>query len=840
MRIGLFLFSLCVQFLCLPLYAYDSLDKANPITFGGDYIIYKGDTVRLGAKAFFIDGRLSDEEVRLYPYVFNSFNEAVPHLAKGSSDADRMVLYIAPYVYWIDDPDDPEVRKPKRKHEPPFGLEIDCPWLKLVGLSDNPENVVLASNRGQAQGAVGNFTMFRFGGDGISLNNLTLGNYCNIDLVYPLDAALNRPKRMSSITQAQLAFADGDKLEAHNVRFISRLNTCPLNGGRRTLFNQCYFESTDDALCGTGVYLNCGFTFYGSKPFYATSETGAIFLNCDIHVKSGARQYLTKVESPMALVDCRYHTDRQVYLGWTQDPTPRLRCYQSNVTCNGKQVVLSEDVPDITVDMTDKPLLAAYKVENNGRTVYNTYNLLRGDDDWDPMGVKDEILLASQRMGYNVWEMPVSLALLSRVDSLETGQEGHGITCVAKRHNTYDARIPSLEWNYDTALLALQGDNSQKIMYSINELDSVKDVILRVSSDIGLEASRVITVSPEELEVPAFLQTPRIRWDKREKRLALEYELDLQERADQSVITWYRCVSPDGAHAVPVKVSRNKPETFYRLNQNDVGYYIMAGISPKHIRSKAGKEVRTVWNRVVSDRMVHQDAVFYTDFKDFPTEQQTDALPGFWTVDGYKPLDTEAYDWEADSVRNWEYGEGVDGARGYKGLMQVSRGARLMFTPVHSHAGDMDITLLVAPCKQAAQGFGSPTGQYMDVCLKFDTRTLTGYGLRIIRTTKYHNAVDFYLVRYENGKVVPISDAVSGICYLPECKIQVKAEGNRLSAHVSTNAVMRETDDPALRKEIVLSAVMEDGNTAGGFCLQHTGSGYASASVLCSLKIEWK
>ena len=46
----------------------------------------------------------------------------------------------------------------------------------------------------------------------------------------------------------------------------------------------------------------------------------------------------------------------------------------------------------------------------------------------------------------------------------------------------------------------------------------------------------------------------------------------------------------------------------------------------------------------------------------------------------------------------------------------------------------MSLTLNVDPTKTAGQGFGSATGQYMDVCLKFDTRSLTGYGLRIIRT----------------------------------------------------------------------------------------------------------
>ena len=65
-------------------------------------------------------------------------------------------------------------------------------------------------NRGQTQGAVGNFTMFHFSGDNISILNITLGNYCNVDLTYPLNPKLNRKKRNDAIVQAQLAICNGD------------------------------------------------------------------------------------------------------------------------------------------------------------------------------------------------------------------------------------------------------------------------------------------------------------------------------------------------------------------------------------------------------------------------------------------------------------------------------------------------------------------------------------------------------------------------------------------------------------------------------------------------------
>ena len=184
-----------------------------------------------------------------------------------------MTLLVAPYVYWIDNPDDDGIRVGKDGREP-FGLIVRCQNLHITGLCDDARNVVLASNRGQTQGAIGNFTMFDFWGDGLEVRNLTMGNFCNVDLVYPLKPSLNRARRMSAITQAHVAYCHGDRILADNVRFISRLNMNPLNGARRILFNNCHMESTDDALTGTGVYLHCTLDFYGQKPFW--TRTGSI------------------------------------------------------------------------------------------------------------------------------------------------------------------------------------------------------------------------------------------------------------------------------------------------------------------------------------------------------------------------------------------------------------------------------------------------------------------------------------------------------------------------------------------------------------------------------------
>ena len=120
--------------------------------------------------------------------------------------------------------------------------------------------------------------MLHFIGKSLHTENMTFGNYCNVDLIYPKDPSLNRPKRRDAIVQAQLGICDGtDRVFARNCRFISRLNLCPMVGGRRSLYKDCYFECTDDALTGSAVYLDCKFTFHSGKPFYTTASSGSSF-----------------------------------------------------------------------------------------------------------------------------------------------------------------------------------------------------------------------------------------------------------------------------------------------------------------------------------------------------------------------------------------------------------------------------------------------------------------------------------------------------------------------------------------------------------------------------------
>ena len=159
-----------------------------------------------------------------------------------------------------------------------------------------------------------------------------------------------------------------------------------------------------------------------------------------------------------------------------------------------------------------------------------------------------------------------------------------------------------------------------------------------------------------------------------------------------------------------------------------------------------------------------------------------------------------------------------------------------MYTALKRTYDNMSLELHVDPTKTAGQGFGSATGQYMDVCLKFDTRTLTGYGLRIIRTVKHAKAVDFLLVEYKNGIVTPLTEPISSTCYRTGCTISLNYASGQLTAHVETQAP--QPAESGLPHQVHLKARVAH-NPFGGVHIQHTGSCGESTTMLHRLRAEW-
>lgn len=829
---------------------YTPMDSSDPVEFGGTYIKYQGETIQLSETAIYLDGSLSDELAAQYPYVYNDITKALSADALKNGTADKpMTVYVAPYVYWIDDPAATDTVQKTEGYSVPYGMVVNSEYLTIKGLTGNPDNVVLAGNRGQSHASNGNYTMFRFNCSGaLTVKNITIGNYCSVDLDYPLMSELNQAKRTETITQAQLADVSGDKMFADNCNFISRLNLDPINGASRSLYNNCHFESTDDALNANAVYVGCDFDFYGNRPLYSSYGTGSTFLGCTfnckiLNVEAEPTQFFTKEGGTITAVDCVYNSNLSVpiSIGWTKTPSTSLKCYQSNIIHNGQSITIGGEGAKETVDMTGKSVLDAYKVVSGGKTYYNTYNLLKGSDDWDPLGVRDVIKAAGQDT------VATQLSITSDVTEIESGKETASIGgTVNYFYGTNDTtqKITYSVSDEDKAYVKLtdNGDGTCKVEGTNND-DAARKVIINASTESGLEAAVGITVKPSKIEAPAFTKAPVITNDG-QGSLKVDYSLDLGSREDMSAISWYRCTDAEGSNPILVAVTRNdSPEYTYKLTAGDVGYYIMAKVESKNIRSDYGTPVNTVYDKAIGVKDVRSKN-FATDFSNFPNVKQSEIKAGFWTVDYNRPADTESFgSWQgADTEEPWKYGTTGNGCVG-AGLYEGTQGARLMYTPVEGTYGDMSLKLVVDPAKTAGQGFGS-AGQYMDVLLKFDTSTLTGYGLRIVRTKASSNAVTFVLVKYDNGTVTEISDEVIASCYATGCTISLKAEGNKLTAHVETPTEQLADQAAKGYPHVVDLTADIAANSFGGVAIQHTGTtgagGWQNTTMLHNLDITWE
>lgn len=829
---------------------YTPMDSSDPVEFGGTYIKYQGETIQLSETAIYVDGSLSDELAAQYPYVYNDITKALSADALKNGTADKpMTVYVAPYVYWIDDPAATDTVQKTEGYSVPYGMVVNSDYLTIKGLTGNPDNVVLAGNRGQSHASNGNYTMFRFNCSGaLTVKNITIGNYCSVDLDYPLMSELNQAKRTETITQAQLADVSGEKMFADNCNFISRLNLDPINGASRSLYNNCHFESTDDALNANAVYVGCDFDFYGNRPLYSSYGTGSTFLDCTfnckiLNVEAEPTQFFTKEGGTITAVDCVYNSNLSVpiSIGWTKTPSTSLKCYQSNIIHNGQSITIGGEGAKETVDMTGKSVLDAYKVVSGGKTYYNTYNLLKGSDDWDPLGVKDVIEAAGQDA------VATQLSITSDVTEIESGKETASIGgTVNYFYGTNDTtqKITYSVSDEDKAYVKLtdNGDGTCKVEGTNND-DAARKVIINASTESGLEAAVGITVKPSKIEAPAFTKAPVITNDG-QGSLKVDYSLDLGSREDMSAISWYRCTDAEGSNPILVAVTRNdSPEYTYKLTAGDVGYYIMAKVESKNIRSDYGTPVNTVYDKAIGVKDVRSKN-FATDFSNFPNVKQSEIKAGFWTVDYNRPADTESFgSWQgADTEEPWKYGTTGNGCVG-AGLYEGTQGARLMYTPVEGTYGDMSLKLVVDPAKTAGQGFGS-AGQYMDVLLKFDTSTLTGYGLRIVRTKASSNAVTFVLVKYDNGTVKEISDEVIASCYATGCTISLKVEGNKLTAHVETPTEQLADQAAKGYPHVVDLTADIEANSFGGVAIQHTGTlgagGWQNTTMLHNLNVTWE
>ncbi len=779
--------------------------------FAADNISFNGQEYTLDDNTILLD----KENIYDIPKSITNANEAfnIINSAKGN-----VTLLVAPSVYWLDDPDDPEIKTDKGGT--PFAVKIDCDSLKIIGLSESPQDVVFAVNRGQTQGAIGNFTMFLFNGKSLTTENITFGNYCNVNLEYPRNSEFNRPKRKDAIVQAQIGICkDTEKLFANNCRFISRLNLCPFVGARRSLYKNCYFECTDDALSGSAIYLDCSFTFFSSKPFYSTAETGAVFINCDITSLCTGTQYFTKVPGQVTVIDTRFKCDNPIDIRWTRDISDNV-CYQHNVTLNGKPYTIDSSRPDLWEELSSSNVKDAFLIQSPAEDCYNLRNLLGGTDGWFPLDNNTRYGVINEKD----IRIPVKLRVASDKTLLRPQNDTAIIVATPLLWGGYPAGEP-----YELKYIS----NNRK---PLSETETVC-----IEHPSGLSAKQTLNINPFLRKAPEFKKKPLVRYDSLSKQFCADYKLS-GKGIDESTILWGRIVdSANGTNNAILLQQRTADENCcYTPKAADLGCDLVAVVIPKYRDSELGELSLSDPIHICDSRIVNDipESFLTTNFKDIPISKRNPGIRGAWCFDIFKPYDTQNVEWQASDGSGWYYGKGFDASTGL-GLVQTEKGARLSYLPERDSCQDMYVSLLVEPAKSGGQGFGSATTQYMDVCIKFDPVTLDGYALRIERTPEHDRAVRFSLVKYDKGMTSVINEGVVSNCYRTTCSINVSIKNGIMRATALTNAPEVKPCCSETKKEVDISAEVEE-NGLTGFCIQHTGSTGPSSTLVRNVELKWE
>ncbi|HVT81925.1 MAG TPA: pectinesterase family protein [Phycisphaerae bacterium] len=682
--------------------------------------------------------------------------------APAGTEAKPTVIGIKPNVYQL----------PGGNSSP--GMNITKNWITLLGLTNNRREVVLADNRGHAEGAADNGFVLVINATGFTAKNLTILNYCNTDYEYPGNPAKNLKMRNPTITQAVALQASGDKHVYENVALLSRLDTMFLQT-TRSYFKNVYIEGTDDFIGGGQISVWDGCEVFFPTGSGVMSSSNVIFMNTTFVASRGFQLYKAEFNGaarPSTLINCIVPVAAtKGAVAWVRGRTPprpgRYSLTYHVTDAQGNPATLADDSTGAqglgySRELSDQEALA-----------FNPWNLLRGNDDWDPAASKTKYQAAGNLI-YGV-------AINSGGASIRTGGSAATLAVTVTPARATDR---SITWSTNSNLVTLNRTSGPNITVTANNTTGKPEYVpIHAKAANGFYSTAWIYVEPQYIDPPiiaagagaAKVNAPA------DGKVSVSYTLNPADHTDQSVITWYLCDDPSGAAAREVAVSRgNVPLKELTLTSGAIGKYIRIRIEPKHEISDPGSAVYATSDKPITAADITSPTVS-PDLRNFVLTPNNTFESGMWTVIG-----------------TWTSVNAEDLPGGW-GLRVASQGAMLLYQN-DADVGDMQFDLVMSPEKTGGQAFGSPgssadgnNNQKADIFIKYDPRTRNGYSLRIWRTTESANKCMFQFFKIANGTGTPLStkSAYTGV-FKPNTTMTLKVVGNRISA-VANNSTDAET-----------------------------------------------
>jgi hypothetical protein len=803
--------------------------------------------LQLDEKHLLLNAYATDEELKS-PYV------AATLQTLGELSADRRTLtlpagttvYVAPGVYWTDEtykqgfPFDESgfVIDP-----PNVGLTIVGDNLSFIGLTADAKDVHICANRGEggARGLGANGSWYTLAvSTGFRAENITIANYAQEDLVYDRDPSQNMPKRIDSMNHAEVLRGAGgtlDRMYFKNVRFIGYLNMMAGFSPLRAYFKDCAFQCTDDSIFGgnINVYENCTFYNCGDHPSAVAASAGGInaLLGCtmigmpqmtspQLNFNKVSRGNGAEATSIYAIIDTRF-VGRTLRAEWENVVREDARHAVSNNTIgeDARPLVISPAQPQTSVTYAGEAL-HAFKVGNQ----YNVYNLLKGTDGWNPAEQDLSRWAPYSNLPYRFLIGVTGQTLYSE----RTGGDNTAVLTPAPAP-AGSGNAEKTAWTYDRSLLNGSVDPATGVLTLAakpNTTGAIVKTVVTGTLPNGIPAGATLFIRPVPVAAPVLSGAALTVGN---DRVSLSYSLD-QSYKDVSMIEWYRESGPNTTNSIHIGTMKNDeaglftddPYKLYPLSKYDVGSYLRAVITPKYEFGPAAAPITVYTDRAIAAADVKGTSLS-TDFRNlYVALENHTTTTGRWFFDRADEIDTQ---------EPWGWGIGTNGSEGLWGLMNNTRAKNTRFVFAQpGQYGDMSLQLDYSTGKVEGQGFGG-SGCYLDIYIKYDPATRTGYGLRVERVPATTSGTQWTLYRYDGNEQTALTEGVLTAAFMPKSVITVSVRGNTLRVAASTRSAKTPLQTAQnLPATVDLSWTDPSGdlgkNGFGGFGFRINNSGNAS------------
>ncbi len=463
---------------------------------------------------------------------------------------------------------------------------------------------------------------------GFTADGITFENSYNIG-----EAHAHRPQ-----AQAVALVTFADKIVLNNCRFIGRQDTLYLQGASkgkdvfgdannaRVYVKNCYIEGTVDYIFGNataffdGCSINTTYRQYGG--YYTAANTtlsniGYVFKNCTLTTDSEYGSEPTTVinlgrpwqgddnypyyGSQVAYIDCVMPDtlNPKGFVPWNDSTVKnKVRFMEyGSVDKNGNPVDIS--ARNDFIRMLTKEQAEAYSV----------YNVLRGNDDWNPSNSK--------------------VTEDNKVSVLDITLDNYSITMPKNSTKTIKALILPLNADNKNFSFSVSNPNVASIDENgvITALSEGTTKVIATTEENAFSVYAELSVTPEKTSIPV-IKDIKLSSDTPKTgdtiSVSYNYELKSDDSIDNATIKWY-AVNSDGDE-FPIYQGKGQSAKSYTVSDFDVDYKIKAEVYPETSTTygEYGNPVSVVSDAVITKDGNKKTVYLKDNFSDITKKWNTD------------------------------------------------------------------------------------------------------------------------------------------------------------------------------------------------------------------------